>query len=374
MGNPLEIYVHIPFCIKKCEYCDFLSAPADTASQNQYLDGVMREIAALPEMKDRQVISVFVGGGTPTAVDERKLCGILEALKKKFNCSPDAEITIEANPGTLSLEKLERYRTHGVNRLSLGLQSTEPRLLRRLGRIHSYEEFLESYFLARRAGFCNVNVDLMFALPGQSCADWVHTLEKVAELKPEHISAYSLIVEEGTPFYGMELDLPDEEEEYRMYEDTAAVLAQYGYEQYEISNYARPGFSCRHNEGYWKRRDYVGIGLGAASLLDGVRFSNTRDMKAYLQYAHEPRLLRRDAAVLTQEEKMEEFMFLGLRMTKGVSEAEFSEQFQVPLSEVYGQTLDRYGELGFLEHTGGYWRFTRAGIHVSNRILADFLV
>lgn len=373
--NSLEIYIHIPFCVKKCAYCDFLSAPADAALQERYLDCVLAEIEALPDMRDcRQVVSVFVGGGTPSVVDAKKLCAVLDAVKKKFNCSPDAEITIEANPGTLSQEKLAMYRAHGVNRLSLGLQSTEERLLGKLGRIHNYADFLESFSLARKAGFSNINVDLMFALPGQSCGDWLGTLRTAAEQKPEHISAYSLIVEEGTPFYEMELDLPDEDEEYRMYEDTASVLAEYGYEQYEISNYARPGFACRHNVGYWRRTDYLGIGLGAASLLDGVRFTNTRDMGEYLKGAHEPELLRRDVTVLTEKDEMEEFMFLGLRMTEGVSEKEFQRQFQAPLSEIYGEVLDKYGKLGFLEHTDGFWRFTRAGIHVSNRILADFLV
>lgn len=374
MGKPLEIYIHIPFCVKKCAYCDFLSVPADAAGQNEYLAALEEELRALPVGKERPVTSVFVGGGTPTVVDAGKLCRILDVLKKKFDCSPDTEITIEANPGTLSQEKLELYRSHGVNRLSLGLQSAEERLLKRLGRIHTYEEFLESFFLARNAGFSNINVDLMFALPGQSCSDWINTLEKVAALQPEHISAYSMIVEEGTPFYEMELDLPDEDAEYQMYEDTASVLAWHGYIQYEISNYARPGFSCRHNEGYWRRRDYLGIGLGAASLLDGVRFSNTGDMEEYLRGAGEPEHLRQDVRSLTQKDEMEEFMFLGLRMTEGVSEKCFQEQFQAPLCSVYGQVLDKYRKLGLLEYADGFWRFTRAGIHVSNRILADFLV
>ena len=261
-GTPLELYVHIPFCVKKCDYCDFLSGPAAPQRQKAYIRALLSEIEAVSLGCEREVVSVFIGGGTPSVLEPELITQVLDKLIQSFHITPDAEITIEANPGTLHTEKLKAYREHGVNRLSLGLQSPDEQELKALGRIHSYREFLESFHLAREAGFTNINVDLMSAIPGQSYEGWIQNLCTVAALGPEHISAYSLIVEEGTPFAQRTLDLPDEDTEYRMYEDTANVLGEYGYCQYEISNYARPGYACRHNIGYWKRMDYLGLGLG----------------------------------------------------------------------------------------------------------------
>lgn len=370
---PLELYIHIPFCVKKCDYCDFLSGPAGKDVQDAYADAVLREIRNLSTEDNREISSVFIGGGTPSAIDAHWIGDILDNLKKKFKFSPDAEISIEANPGTLSQEKLSVYRDHGINRLSLGLQSPDDQELRMLGRIHTYEEFLQSFYLAREAGFSNINVDLMSAIPGQTYEGWIRNLRTVSSLAPEHISAYSLIVEEGTPFAERELNLPDEDTEYRMYEETAAVLQEYGYKQYEISNYAKKGFACRHNIGYWKRTDYLGIGLGAASLYNGSRFSNTSDMKEYLSGSAEPEKIRRDFIRLSQREQIEEFMFLGLRMTEGIRENMFTEQFGISLNKIYGDVLEKYRNTGFLEYHDGNWKLTRKGIHVSNQILADFL-
>ena len=372
---PMELYIHIPFCVKKCDYCDFLSGPADGERKKAYTEALLAEIRGIPlsERASREIISVFIGGGTPSLIEAADVERILETLRKYFSFSPDAEITIEANPGTLTGEKLEIYRKAGIGRLSLGLQSTEDRVLRTLGRIHTWQDFLESYRKARQAGFENINVDLMCAVPGQAYKDWIRSLRTVAELGPEHISAYSLIIEPGTPFAERELDLPDEDTEYRMYEDTAAVLGEYGYEQYEISNYALKGYACRHNIGYWRRTDYLGIGLGAASLLAGKRFHNTDRMEQYLKDSSVPAKIRRDTALLTKTEQEEEFMFLGLRMTEGVSEEEFQLQFGVPMEQIYGEVLEKYENMGFLEKKGEFWRRTRKGIHVSNHILADFL-
>lgn len=370
---PLEIYVHIPFCVKKCDYCDFLSGPAGRDRQEAYVNALLKEISGVPPSPGHQVVSVFFGGGTPSLIEARFIEMILSKLKEKFQFSPEAEISLEANPGTLTKEKLEVYRNAGIHRLSLGLQSADNRELRALGRIHTYEDFLESFSLARKTGFCNINVDLISAIPDQTCEGWRKNLRIAAELGPEHISAYSLIVEDGTPFAERALHLPDEEEEYRMYEDTAKILAEYGYRQYEISNYAKEGMECRHNIGYWKRIEYLGIGLGAASLYEGTRFSNTRDMEEYLAESGMPKRIRRDVHSLTKREEMEEFMFLGLRMTEGIREEEFAACFGVPLGQIYGKVLDKYEKLGFLEQKDGCWRFTRKGIHVSNVILADFL-
>lgn len=249
---PLELYVHIPFCIKKCDYCDFLSGPAGREVQKRYVKALLEEIAGVSGFSERKISSVFIGGGTPSVLEASETAEIMDALRGKFRISSRTEITMEVNPGTLTKEKLEQYKVSGINRLSMGLQSTENSELKILGRIHMFEEFLDNYRLARDIGFNNINVDLMFAIPGQSCESWEKNLRTVAELEPEHISAYSLIIEKGTPFAERNLELPDEDSEYRMYEDTAAILESYGYHQYEISNYAKTGFECRHNIGYWK--------------------------------------------------------------------------------------------------------------------------
>ena len=371
---PLELYVHIPFCVRKCQYCDFLSGPSDEETKDRYIEALLKEIRAAEHTEDYEIVSVFIGGGTPSALKAEAIASIMRTLQEQFFFCEDAEVTIEANPGTVDLEKLTIYRNVGINRLSLGLQSTDAEELKLLGRIHSYEEFLKSYEWAREAGFSNINIDLMFAIPGQTGEAWRQHLYQVAELNPEHISAYSLIIEEGTPFAEQNLDLPDEDTEYQMYEDTAEILERYGYRQYEISNYAKQGYMCRHNAGYWQRLEYLGFGLGASSLYRGMRFSNTRRMQEYLKESRNPDQIRKDVTVLSRNEQIEEFMFLGLRMTEGISEKKFEENFDVRLMDVYGDILQKYEETGFMEHIETKWRLTRKGIHVSNHILADFLL
>lgn len=368
-----ELYIHIPFCVRKCDYCDFLSAPGSEEAKASYTEALLREIEAVKTEK-REVSSIFVGGGTPSVLSPSLMGDIFEKIHESFSVAPDAEITIEANPGTLSKEKLFLYRSVGINRLSLGLQSPEETELKSLGRIHTYGEFLESFSLAREAGFQNINVDLMCALPEQTYEGWIRNLRTVAALQPEHISAYSLIIEEGTPFAKRKLNLPDEDTEYRMYEDTAGILAEYGYEQYEISNYAKKGLSCRHNIGYWIRKEYLGLGLGAASLWGNQRFSNTSDFSFYLKNSGSPEKIREDRETLSLETEMSEFMFLGLRMTEGVSKAEFLEGFGVPIENVYGKVLDKYKSMGLLEEKEGRIFLTREGIHVSNGVMAEFLL
>lgn len=371
---PLELYVHIPFCVRKCQYCDFLSGPSDEETKDRYIEALLKEIRAAEHTENYEIVSVFIGGGTPSALKAEAIASIMRTLQEQFFFCEDAEVTIEANPGTVDLEKLTIYRNVGINRLSLGLQSTDAEELKLLGRIHSYEEFLKSYEWAREAGFSNINIDLMFAIPGQTGEAWRQHLYQVAELNPEHISAYSLIIEEGTPFAEQNLDLPDEDTEYQMYEDTAEILERYGYRQYEISNYAKQGYMCRHNAGYWQRREYLGFGLGASSLYGGRRFSNTHQMQEYLKESRNPDQIRQDVTVLSRNERIEEFMFLGLRMTEGISEKKFEENFDVRLMDVYGDILQKYEETGFMEHIETKWRLTRKGIHVSNHILADFLL
>lgn len=373
----LEIYIHIPFCVKKCDYCDFLSGPATEQRQDEYMEALLKEIEGqIPEEND-EIVSVFIGGGTPSVVKADWIGKVIDKLKEKFEFSPEAEISMEANPGTLTREKLSLYKEHGINRISLGLQSTLDDELKTLGRIHTFQDFLDSFRMVREAGFTNVNVDLMSAIPKQTYEQWVHNLRVVANLNPEHISAYSLIIEEGTPFYSRfsenALELPDEDLEYQMYEDTAKILSEYGYEQYEISNYAKAGFSCKHNIGYWQRVNYLGFGLGAASLYNNLRYNNTENMEEYLMDSHRPDSLRREIQRLTEQECQEEFMYLGLRMTKGISEKEFERVFGRQLPDRYKHILEKYERTGFMERNHEWWCFSRKGIHVSNQILAEFL-
>ena len=373
-NSPMEIYIHIPFCIRKCDYCDFLSGPSGPKEQADYVQALLREIQAAEEGEGRSVSSIFIGGGTPSVLDERLLGDILREIRNRFKMEEDAEITIEVNPGTANIGKLQAYREMGINRLSIGLQSPEDRELKILGRIHNYGQFLETYQEARTVGFDNINIDLMSAIPDQTYEGWVKNLRTVAELEPEHISAYSLIVEEGTPFAARKLNLPDEDTEYNMYEATVQILKEYGFEQYEISNYARKGRECRHNVGYWTRQDYLGFGLGASSLYGKERFANTADMKKYLENSKNPEKIREKEPSLTREDEMAEFMFLGLRMTKGISKADFQRCFGCTIESVYGEVLEKYESMELLLEKDGRIFLSREGIHVSNSIMAEFLL
>lgn len=372
--SPMEIYIHIPFCIKKCDYCDFLSGPSGPKEQEAYVKALFKEIYAVKEGKGRSVSSIFIGGGTPSVLDERFIGEILDKIREKFLIEDNVEITIEVNPGTADKKKLQAYRSYGINRLSIGLQSPDDRELKILGRIHNYGQFLETYKNARDVGFDNINIDLMSAIPDQTYEGWEKNLRTVAELEPEHISAYSLIIEEGTPFASRKLNLPDEDTEYNMYEATARILGEYDFEQYEISNYAKKGRSCRHNVGYWTRQDYLGFGLGASSLYGKERFANTADRVKYLQNSSRSELIREKEPFLTREDEMAEFMFLGLRMTKGIAKADFKQNFGCPIEEIYGEVLKKYESMKLLEEKDGRVFLSREGIHVSNSVMAEFLL
>lgn len=373
-ASSIEIYIHIPFCVKKCDYCDFLSGPSGLEEQTDYVQALLREIDTVKEGKGRSVSSIFIGGGTPSVLDAGFIGEILNRIRNKFQIQNDAEITIEANPGTADYGKLQAYREYGINRLSIGLQSPDDRELKILGRIHNYEQFLETYKEARKVGFDNINIDLMSAIPDQTYKGWEKNLRTVAALEPEHISAYSLIIEEGTPFAARELNLPDEDTEYNMYEATTRILEEYGYKQYEISNYAKRGMACRHNIGYWTRQDYLGFGLGASSLYGKERFSNTADRKKYLENSFNTELIREREPILSREDEMAEFMFLGLRMTEGVAKTDFEQIFGCCIEQIYGDVLKKYESMGLLQEKNGRIFLSRAGIHVSNSVMADFLL
>lgn len=375
--DAFEIYIHIPFCAKKCLYCDFLSAPASEKTKDSYMKALFSEIAGrADEYRKRPVSSVFIGGGTPSVVDCRYIAELTELLHGKFVFEDDAEVTIEVNPGTVDAYSLESYYRAGINRLSIGLQSARDEELQALGRIHDYGQFLETYRAAVAAGFHNISVDLMSDIPGQSMESLRETLRRVIRLepKPQHISAYSLIVEEGTPFYEMqrrgELDIPDEDCDREMYEETKRILEEAGYERYEISNYALEGFRCRHNCGYWRRRDYIGFGIGAASLYENTRFKNGADLRKYME---NPCGCREEETALSTEDCMEEFLFLGLRMTDGVGFDEFQKEFCVGLEEVYGEVIRKNIAEGLLCETGGRIALTDRGVDLSNYVFAQFL-
>lgn len=383
----IEIYIHIPFCVRKCPYCDFLSAPAGKELQESYMRALFDEIAGrADEYRNLSVSSVFIGGGTPSVVDSRYIAELMEILRGKYNLADDIEVTLEVNPGTADEHSLKTYYEAGINRLSIGLQSADEGELKTLGRIHDYARFLEIYDGAVAAGFKNINVDLMSDIPGQSIESLRDTLYKITHLSPipRHISAYSLIVEEGTPFYEMmergELDIPDEDCDRRMYEETKKILEEAGYYRYEISNYALRGYRCRHNCGYWRRKDYIGFGTGAASLFKNRRFSNGRDIGKYIK---NPCGCREDETILSKQDCMEEFMFLGLRMTDGVGFGEFEETFGINIMDVYGGVIGKNIADGLLYETvctgepvynGRRIALTDRGIDVSNYVLAQFLL
>lgn len=397
--RPLGLYLHFPFCVRKCRYCDFLSFPSGEAGREIYLERLKEEIKARGAIyQDYNIETLFIGGGTPSLMTGQQLTELLDTVRASFHVSPVGEWTMECNPGTTDAETLRIYRNAGINRLSFGLQSMNDEELKYLGRIHTAKQFAENYQAARRVGFENINIDLMSALPGQTTASWLDTLNKAAAFEPEHLSAYSLIIEEETPFWDLYGDdrsgeanadgiiadggagqqgkaaipaLPDEDSERQMYHLTKRILAEKGYERYEISNYARKGFECRHNLIYWQRKDYLGLGLGAASMVGNRRFSNVSDMTSYMHdwsYCQEE--------ILDRKAQIEETMFLGLRCTAGVSDRMFTEKFGQSMMDIYGDIIRKYLSEGFLIYnpSDGRLAFSEAGTDVSNWILSDFLL
>lgn len=441
-GSPVSLYLHLPFCVRKCRYCDFLSGPYDAAVRRRYLRALETEIRLSAEtfgngsfdlesfgngsfspesIGDQErgadlagngnerlsADTVFLGGGTPSLLDADELAHLMAVLSESFWILPGAEITMECNPGTVGREKLLAFREAGINRLSIGVQSFRDEELKLLGRIHTAEEARQCVLDARWAGFDNISLDLISALPGQNIGQWMESLREAVALAPEHISAYSLILEDGTPLKEAALEgklprLPDEDEDRKMYHETRSFLAEHGYHRYEISNYAKKGFESRHNSGYWTGHPYLGFGIGAASFYAGCRWSHTSSMTSYLQalesagasaksdgesmssaekatghrcheYAEVLESIYEEKEILSEKDRMAEFMFLGLRRMQGVSEAEFLRCFGRTMEEVYGPVLKRYQELHMLQREGGRIFLTERGIDVSNAVMADFL-
>lgn len=374
MKKPLGIYIHIPFCIKKCVYCDFLSAPANKDIINAYVDALINELSNCRQNTFRhQVQTIFIGGGTPSAIDSRHIKRIIKTIYEHFDVSEFAEITIECNPGTVTKSKANAYKKAGINRISMGLQSANNEELKSLGRIHSFEDFIKSYNILRAAGFDNINVDLMSATMGQTVESYENTLKKVIELGVEHISSYSLIIEEGTPLYeATDLDLPSEEDEREMYYLTEKMLNKAGYKRYEISNYAKSDRECRHNISYWVGTDYIGFGIGAASLFENVRFSNGRDLQSYIDSNGLNGPCEEEE--LSENARMEEFMFLGLRMMEGISKRYFYRRFKTEFDDIYGKVTKKLVKQGLLIEDDDNVRLSKKGIDVSNYVMSEYLL
>ena len=383
MRKKLELYVHIPFCEKKCLYCDFLSFSAEDDLHKAYVDKLIEEIRVQAKnYSDYQISSIFIGGGTPSVIKAVYISNIMSAIYEVFIVESLAEVTIECNPGTVDIDKLLVYKQSGINRISVGLQSSVDKELQHLGRVHTYADFLYSYEKIRESGYKNVNIDLMSALPWQTLDSWKSTLKKVVMLKPEHISAYSLIIEEGTEFskiYGSPEGrkfLPTEEVERDMYHSTIDILKNYGYERYEISNYAKPGYESKHNIGYWTGEEYLGFGIGASSYVYGRRFHVEKDIKKYLDINMKRDImpLYQNIHELSTKEKMEEFMFLGLRLTKGVLVTDFYDRFGMELIDVFEKPIQKNISFGLLKYENLYLRLTNKGLDLSNRVMGDFLL
>ncbi|RRD95077.1 oxygen-independent coproporphyrinogen III oxidase [Clostridiales bacterium COT073_COT-073] len=368
------LYIHIPFCVRKCSYCDFLSMPTSERLQEDYVKALITEISLTAEKTKGKVKSLYFGGGTPSLLTVSQMERIAESLYSCFSILPNAEISMEVNPGTIEKAKLNTYHRIGINRLSMGLQSTQNDELQMLGRIHTYEEFEKNYQLLRVEGFRNISIDLLLAIPNQSQAQMLSGLQRLINLRPEHISVYSLILEEGTKFYEIRdsLNLPTEENEREMYWAADAYLIKNGYYPYEISNYALKGRECQHNLLYWSDEDYIGLGIGAASYWNGVRWKNTSDIKQYIK-SPLPSAIREITQEKDEQRHLEDYLFLGLRKREGILIDKLNQSFDQPLQKIYALEIEKMQKQGLLEIVDGYLRLTQKGIDFSNMVFAEFL-
>ncbi|EGS5727556.1 oxygen-independent coproporphyrinogen III oxidase [Clostridium perfringens] len=376
--DKISLYIHIPFCAQKCLYCDFPSFARKDHLRKAYIEALNKEIISLREKHNNlEINTIFIGGGTPSVLEADELECLLKEVAK-LNMSKDIEYSMECNPGNLTEEKLEVMKKYGVNRISMGLQAKQDNLLKGLGRIHNYKTFKENFLLAKKVGFNNINVDLMFGLPNQRLNEWEETLREIISLEPAHISAYSLIIEEGTAFYNLyendKLKLPTEEEERKMYHLAKKILEENGFNQYEISNYAKQGKECRHNLAYWNMDNWIGVGSAAASYINGKRIKNISSVEKYINSINEKREAVEEIINNSKNDNMEEFMFMGLRKINGIDENEFKNRFSMNINDVYGEILNKYIDEGLLIRESGRIFLSEKGIEISNIIMADFLL
>lgn len=376
--DKISLYIHIPFCAQKCLYCDFPSFARKDHLRKAYIEALNKEIINLREKHNNlEINTIFIGGGTPSVLEADELECLLKEVAK-LNMAKDVEYSMECNPGNLTEEKLEVMKKYGVNRISMGLQAKQDNLLKGLGRIHNYKTFKENFLLAKKVGFNNINVDLMFGLPNQSLNEWEETLREIISLEPAHISAYSLIIEEGTTFYNLyendKLKLPTEEEERKMYHLAKEILEENGFNQYEISNYAKEGKECRHNLAYWNMDNWIGVGSASASYINGKRIKNISSVEEYINSINERGEAVEEIINNSKNDNMEEFMFMGLRKINGIDENEFKNRFSMNINDVYGEILNKYIGEGLLIRESGRIFLSEKGIEISNIIMADFLL
>lgn len=374
----IGIYIHIPFCQSKCYYCDFCSFPRMLDNAEKYVSYIKKEIDMYEEdLRNYNVGTIFIGGGTPTVIDGKYIYEIMEYIYKKLNANRVKEITIEANPKTLDQNKLQIYKKAGINRISIGVQSMNDIMLKKLGRIHTVEDFINTYKLIRKCKFNNVSFDLMFNLPGQTLEDSIRTLELATELQPEHISYYSLKIEEGTLFYNKyinnQLILPDEDIERDMYHEGINILFQKGYLHYEISNFARKGYESKHNIIYWKCGPYIGLGLSAHSYFKSHRYGNTEDMNLYFEQISNGRLAIEEKEFIGKDMEMAEYLILGLRLIEGINCKNFENKFNINIKEVYEKTINKFIKEGLLEENNGNIRLTQKGLDICNIVFMEIL-
>lgn len=376
--DKISLYIHIPFCAQKCLYCDFPSFARKDHLRKAYIEALNKEIISLREKHNNlEINTIFIGGGTPSVLEANELECLLKEVAK-LNMAKNIEYSMECNPGNLTEEKLEVMKKYGVNRISMGLQAKQDNLLKGLGRIHNYKTFKENFLLAKKVGFNNINVDLMFGLPNQSLNEWEETLREIISLEPAHISAYSLIIEEGTAFYNLyendKLKLPTEEEERKMYHLAKKILEENGFNQYEISNYAKEGKECRHNLAYWNMDNWIGVGSAAASYINGKRIKNISSVEEYINSIKDKGEAVEEIINNSKNDNMEEFMFMGLRKINGIDENEFKNRFSMNINDVYGEILNKYIGEGLLIRESGRIFLSEKGIEISNVIMADFLL
>lgn len=371
--DEISLYIHIPFCPRKCLYCDFLSFRGTQTIMENYSKALARDIS----LQKNKIRTIFIGGGTPTYLPLSSWKNIYEALLD-LDIVKNIEFTVEGNPGSFTEKKLKLFKKMGVNRLSIGLQAWQNNILNNIGRIHKVEDFIECYNMARNLGFYNINVDLMFGLPGQGISDWIETLKNIIKLNPEHISCYSLIIEKKTPFYNMYkrgyISLPVEKLEREMYDFALNFLNDNGYKQYEISNFARNGFECKHNLGYWNMREYVGCGLGSYSYFNGYRYRKSKNIRKYIYESNKYNFIKYDVHKNSIEDDIEEFVFMGLRKTDGISISEFKNRFNVDIYSIYRKVINKHIKYGTLIRKGDRLYLSRRGIQVSNSVMCEFIL
>lgn len=375
----LGIYIHIPFCKQKCFYCDFCSFANKNEMQGKYVETVINEIKNITHKEKYTVTTIYLGGGTPSILNPNYIKNILQEIKSSFEILDDAEITIEINPGTVNEEKLKRYKEYGINRLSIGLQSANDKILKNIGRIHDYKQFEETFFYARKCGFRNINVDLMIGLPTQAIEDVKQTLEKIIQKNPEHISVYSLIIEEGTIIEKLinenKLQLPDEETERIMYWTVVNKLKENGYNQYEISNFSKKTYESKHNTNCWKQKQYIGLGTSAHSYLNKKRYSNTNNIEEYIKNIQENNISKNITIheEQTEESTMNEYMLLGLRMIQGININEFKQKFKIDPTIKYKEILEKLQKENLIQITKTSIKLTKQGIDFGNIVWEEFI-